>query len=85
MGESVRHHIKSIIGVTYRRGGEGAGRNSRSMGKAVRVRDLRPNSNWTMEASTAAQPIPADTMLLRRPAVLDVGCYFRYCGYYNTT
>ena len=40
--ESVRHHIKSIIGVTTDVLVKEPGEIPRSMGKAVRVRDLRP-------------------------------------------
>jgi phenylacetate-CoA ligase len=42
VGESVRHHIKSIIGVTTEVVVKEPGEIPRSMGKAVRVRDLRP-------------------------------------------
>ena len=42
VGESVRHHIKSIIGVTADVLVMEPGEIPRSMGKAVRVRDLRP-------------------------------------------
>ena len=42
VGESVRHHIKSIIGVTAAVVVKEPGEIPRSMGKAVRVRDLRP-------------------------------------------
>jgi len=42
VGESVRHHIKSIIGVTTDVLVKEPGEIPRSMGKAVRVRDLRP-------------------------------------------
>ena len=42
VGESVRHHIKSIIGVTTDVVVKEPGEIPRSMGKAVRVRDLRP-------------------------------------------
>ncbi len=42
VGESVRHHIKSIIGVTADVVVKEPGEIPRSMGKAVRVRDLRP-------------------------------------------
>ncbi len=42
VGESVRHHIKSIIGVTADVLVKEPGEIPRSMGKAVRVRDLRP-------------------------------------------
>jgi phenylacetate-CoA ligase len=42
VGESVRHHIKSIIGVTAEVVVKEPGEIPRSMGKAVRVRDLRP-------------------------------------------
>ena len=41
VGESVRHHIKSIIGVTADVVVKEPGEIPRSMGKAVRVRDLR--------------------------------------------
>ena len=42
VAESVRHHIKSIIGVTTDVLVKEPGEIPRSMGKAVRVRDLRP-------------------------------------------
>jgi phenylacetate-CoA ligase len=42
VGESVRHHVKSIIGVTAAVVVKEPGEIPRSMGKAVRVRDLRP-------------------------------------------
>ncbi len=42
VAESVRHHIKSIIGVTADVVVKEPGEIPRSMGKAVRVRDLRP-------------------------------------------
>jgi phenylacetate-CoA ligase len=42
VGESVRHHIKSIIGVTADVVVKEPGEIPRSMGKAVRVRDQRP-------------------------------------------
>src|SRR5512140_1638291 len=42
VAESVRHHIKSIIGVTTDVVVKEPGEIPRSMGKAVRVRDLRP-------------------------------------------
>ena len=42
VGDSVRHHIKSIIGVTTDVMVKEPGEIPRSMGKAVRVRDLRP-------------------------------------------
>ena len=42
VGETVRHHIKSIIGVTTDVEVKEPGEIPRSMGKAVRVRDLRP-------------------------------------------
>jgi phenylacetate-CoA ligase len=42
MAESVRHHIKSIIGITTDVVVKEPGEIPRSMGKAVRVRDLRP-------------------------------------------
>ncbi len=42
VAESVRHHIKSIIGVTTDVVVKEPGELPRSMGKAVRVRDLRP-------------------------------------------
>ncbi len=42
VGESVRHHIKSIVGVTTDVLVKEPGEIPRSMGKAVRVRDLRP-------------------------------------------
>ncbi len=42
VGESVRHHVKSIIGVTTDVLVKEPGEIPRSMGKAVRVRDLRP-------------------------------------------
>ena len=42
VGETVRHHIKSIIGVTADVLVKEPGEIPRSMGKAVRVRDLRP-------------------------------------------
>ena len=42
VGESVRHHVKSIIGVTADVLVKEPGEIPRSMGKAVRVRDLRP-------------------------------------------
>jgi len=42
VSESVRHHIKSIIGVTADVVVKEPGEIPRSMGKAVRVRDLRP-------------------------------------------
>lgn len=42
VGESVRHHIKSIVGVTADVVVKEPGEIPRSMGKAVRVRDLRP-------------------------------------------
>ena len=42
VAESVRHHIKSIIGVTAEVIVKEPGEIPRSMGKAVRVRDLRP-------------------------------------------
>ena len=42
VAESVRHHIKSIIGVTTDVVIKETGEIPRSMGKAVRVRDLRP-------------------------------------------
>ncbi len=45
VGESVRHHIKSIIGVTTDVVVKEPGEIPRSMGKAVRVRDLRPKLN----------------------------------------
>ena len=45
VGESVRHHIKSIIGVTTDVLVKEPGEIPRSMGKAVRVRDLRPKLN----------------------------------------
>jgi len=45
VGELVRHHIKSIIGVTVDVVVKEPGEIPRSMGKAVRVRDLRPKLN----------------------------------------
>ena len=45
VAESVRHHIKSIIGVTADVVVKEPGEIPRSMGKAVRVRDLRPKLN----------------------------------------
>ncbi len=42
IGERVRHHVKSMIGVTAKIHLMPAGSVPRSMGKAVRVRDLRP-------------------------------------------
>jgi phenylacetate-CoA ligase len=45
VGESVRHHVKSIIGVTADVVVKEPGEIPRSMGKAVRVRDLRPKLN----------------------------------------
>lgn len=42
VGESVRHHIKSSIGITADVVVKEPGEIPRSMGKAVRVRDLRP-------------------------------------------
>jgi len=42
VGESVQHHIKSVIGVTADVVVKETGEIPRSMGKAVRVRDLRP-------------------------------------------
>ena len=42
VAESVRHHVKSIIGVTADVTVKEPGEIPRSMGKAVRVRDLRP-------------------------------------------
>ena len=42
VGETVRHHIKSIVGVTANVVVKEPGEIPRSMGKAVRVRDLRP-------------------------------------------
>ena len=42
VGESVRHHIKSTVGVTADVVVKEPGEIPRSMGKAVRVRDLRP-------------------------------------------
>jgi phenylacetate-CoA ligase len=42
VAQSVRHHIKSIIGVTTDVLVKEPGELPRSMGKAVRVRDLRP-------------------------------------------
>ena len=42
VAESVRHHIKSIVGVTADVLVKEPGEIPRSMGKAVRVRDLRP-------------------------------------------
>jgi len=42
---SVRHHIKSIVGVTADVAVKEPGEIPRSMGKAVRVRDLRPKLN----------------------------------------
>jgi len=45
VAESVRHHIKSIIGVTADVLVKEPGEIPRSMGKAVRVRDLRPKLN----------------------------------------
>jgi phenylacetate-CoA ligase len=45
VAESVRHHIKSIIGVTTDVVVKEPGEIPRSMGKAVRVRDLRPKLN----------------------------------------
>ena len=42
LSASVQHHIKSIIGVTTDVIVKGTGEIPRSMGKAVRVRDLRP-------------------------------------------
>src|ERR1039457_1048096 len=42
VGETVRHHIKSIVGVTTDVVVKEPGEIPRSMGKAVRVRDLRP-------------------------------------------
>ncbi|TSA18194.1 MAG: phenylacetate--CoA ligase [Betaproteobacteria bacterium] len=42
VAESVRHHVKSIIGVTADVVVKEPGEIPRSMGKAVRVRDLRP-------------------------------------------
>jgi phenylacetate-CoA ligase len=42
VAESVRHHIKSIVGVTADVAVKEPGEIPRSMGKAVRVRDLRP-------------------------------------------
>jgi phenylacetate-CoA ligase len=42
VGETVRHHIKSIVGVTADVVVKEPGEIPRSMGKAVRVRDLRP-------------------------------------------
>jgi phenylacetate-CoA ligase len=42
VGESARHHIKSIVGVTADVLVKEPGEIPRSMGKAVRVRDLRP-------------------------------------------
>ena len=41
-GERVRHHVKSLIGVTASVVVKGPGEVPRSQGKAVRVRDLRP-------------------------------------------
>jgi phenylacetate-CoA ligase len=45
VGDTVRHHIKSIIGVTTDVLVKEPGEIPRSMGKAVRVRDLRPKLN----------------------------------------
>ena len=45
VGGSVQHHIKSIIGVTTDVVVKEPGEIPRSMGKAVRVRDLRPKLN----------------------------------------
>ena len=45
VAESVRHHVKSIIGVTADVVVKEPGEIPRSMGKAVRVRDLRPKLN----------------------------------------
>jgi len=45
VAESVRHHIKSIVGVTADVAVKEPGEIPRSMGKAVRVRDLRPKLN----------------------------------------
>ena len=42
LGEQVRHHVKSMIGVTCSVNVKAPGSIERSMGKAVRVRDLRP-------------------------------------------
>ena len=42
VGESVRHHIKSLVGVTADVVVKESGEIPRSVGKAVRVRDLRP-------------------------------------------
>ena len=44
VAESVRHHIKSIIGVSTDVTVKEPGEIPRSMGKAVRVRDLRPKA-----------------------------------------
>jgi phenylacetate-CoA ligase len=43
-GGAVRHHIKSLIGVTCEVVVKGLGEIPRSQGKAVRVRDLRPKA-----------------------------------------
>ncbi len=45
VGETVRHHVKSIVGVTAEVVVKEPGEIPRSMGKAVRVRDLRPKLN----------------------------------------
>jgi phenylacetate-CoA ligase len=42
IGEKVRHHIKSMVGVTTEVVVKQPGDIPRSQGKAVRVRDLRP-------------------------------------------
>jgi len=42
VGEQVRHHIKSLVGVTADVVVKEDGTIPRSIGKAVRVRDLRP-------------------------------------------
>ncbi len=42
IGERVRHHVKSMVGVTAKVKMMTAGSVPRSMGKAVRVRDQRP-------------------------------------------
>jgi phenylacetate-CoA ligase len=44
IGGSVRHHIKSMVGVTAEVRVKSPGEIPRSQGKAVRVRDLRPKS-----------------------------------------
>jgi phenylacetate-CoA ligase len=44
IAEKIRHHIKSMIGVTTEIEVKQPGEIPRSQGKAVRVRDLRPKT-----------------------------------------